>query len=46
MRSKLACVLANCGFKEAIDECRMPGQSNSMVVDQIVQAVLKNIQSR
>ena len=44
MRSKLACVLADCGFSEAAAECRLesatPGQTN---VEAIVAAVLREI---
>jgi hypothetical protein len=46
MRSKLACVLAGCGFEEAAVECRVEDRSAPMNVEAIVQAVLKNIQAR
>jgi len=48
MRSKLACVLAGCGFSEAAGERRISSPQNppsSMDVDAIVLAVLKNIQA-
>jgi hypothetical protein len=46
MRSKLACVLAGCGFQEAAGECRLgKPMSAPMDVDAIVQAVLKNIEA-
>jgi hypothetical protein len=47
MRSKLACVLARCGYPEAAGECQISSSQNpsSMDVDAIVQAVLKNIQA-
>lgn len=46
MRSKLACVLAGCGYAEAADECAAgSSQASPMDVDAIVQAVLKNIQA-
>jgi 2-dehydro-3-deoxy-D-pentonate aldolase len=45
MRSKLACVLAGCGFSEAASECKVPSSASPMNVDAIVEAVLRNIQS-
>jgi len=48
MRSKLACVLAGCGFSEAAGQCRISSPQNpssSMDVDAIVQAVPDNIQA-
>ncbi len=46
MRSKLACVLTDCGFREAAGECASgkPG-TPPMNVDAIVQAVLRNIEA-
>lgn len=46
MRSKLACILAGCGFEEAAGECRVADRSAPLNVEAIVQAVLKNIQAR
>jgi 4-hydroxy-tetrahydrodipicolinate synthase len=46
MRGKLACLLADCGFEEAAGECRMEGDSSTVNVEAIVQAVLRNIHSR
>jgi hypothetical protein len=46
MRSKLACVLAGCGFDEAAGECHVADRSSPLNVEAIVQAVLKNIQIR
>ena len=43
MRGKLACVLADCGFEEAAGECR--GGRNPMNVEDIVQAVLRNLET-
>jgi dihydrodipicolinate synthase/N-acetylneuraminate lyase len=46
MRGKLACLLAGCGFEEAAGECRMEENASAVNVEAIVQAVLRNIQSR
>jgi dihydrodipicolinate synthase/N-acetylneuraminate lyase len=46
MRSKLACVLTDCGFSEAAGECSTGNAKPSAInVDAIVQAVLKDIQA-
>jgi len=44
-RSKLACLLADCGFAEAAGECRSPAPPD-INVDAIVRAVLLDIQTR
>lgn len=46
MRSKLACVLAGCGFEEAAGECRVADPSAPTDVEAIVRAVLRNIRTR
>jgi hypothetical protein len=48
MRSKLACVLAGCGFEEAASECKIscpPKAPSAMDIDAIVQAVIQGVQA-
>jgi hypothetical protein len=46
MRSKLACVLAGCGFEEAAGECGIgTSKSSNIDVNAIVQAVISRVQA-